>query len=434
MICPINGFISTARKNSHSAFTAIASVLHRTPFYQSLVVFSVVKELATGLTSLSGYVWTRIGALNKANLIYWGFEKMKTFLKLFIVVILISVVLIGCGNNDVVVDDDTDDVVDESLRVALIVNQRFGDKGPSDSLKEGLEQASADFGVEITTLESSSPAMHEEDIRAMAVEGYDLIIATFPPMTDAMEVVAKEFPDTRFLGIWMFMDEVLPNVRTVEYEGYRVCYVLGYLAGQLTETNKLGRIVGSDSADMNPNVWAFAHGAQQANPDTQIYVGYVDSFEDPAKGKEIAMIMYESGVDIIMTDASRSGFGVIEAAQETGNYIIHDPAYHPDLAPEQYITALDLGWSSSVYYTIKDIVEGKFEGGHIKADFFGGTISASYGGFDSFIEHGSEEMVNKLKDALPLLDELIADIKSGALEVPYNEESGRTIEPGELVN
>ncbi len=353
---------------------------------------------------------------------------MKGFLKVVILAILLCVFLLGCGEGEKVPGDD------ESLSVALIVNQRFGDKGPSDALKGGLEKAAKDFGVEIKTLESDSPAIHEEDIRAMAIEGYDLIIGTFGPMTDAMEVVAKEFPNTKFLGIWMFLDEVLPNFRTIEYEGYRACYVLGALAGELTETNKVGRIIGCDSADMNPNFWSFAHGAQEVNPDVEVMIGYVDSFEDPAKGKEIALMMYGAGVDIIMTNASRSGLGVIEAAKETGNFIIHDPAFHPDLAPENYITALDLGWSNSIYYTVKDIIEGKFEGGHIKAGFFEGDIYAGYAPFDSFIANGPKDMVEKVQNAIPTLDDMVARIKSGETQVPYNEASGRTVKPGELVN
>jgi basic membrane lipoprotein Med (substrate-binding protein (PBP1-ABC) superfamily) len=54
-------------------------------------------------------------------------------------------------------------------------------------------------------------------------------------------------------GYSIWLTEQLPNVRTVEYRGYRVCYLLGVLAGKLTKTNKLGRILGADGPDMNVN-------------------------------------------------------------------------------------------------------------------------------------------------------------------------------------
>lgn len=321
-------------------------------------------------------------------------------------------------------------VADKTIRVALVVNQRFGDQGPSDDLKKGLEQAATDFGVEIKTLESPDPAQHEENLRALAEEGYDLIIATFPAMADAFERVARDYPDTKFLGIWIWTSEQLPNVRTVEYRGYRVCYLLGILAAKLTATNKLGRILGGDSPDLNVNYWAFVAGAQSVNPDIEVQIGYTNSYEDPAKGKELALLMYQSGVDIIETDASRSGLGVIEAAKETGNFVISDPVFHPELAPANYITALDDGWSDSVYDTIKKVVDGTFVGEHVIAKFIsGGDINIGWGPFDSFRANGPKEMVDKLDDAERAMMDAAAKIESGQLEVVYREDSGQTVGP-----
>jgi basic membrane protein A len=196
----------------------------------------------------------------------------------------------------------------------------------------------------------------------------------------------------------------------------------------MTQTGKLGRILGADSADLNPNYWAFVAGAQQVTPDIEVQIGYTNSYEDPEKGKELGLLMYSSGVDVIMTDASRSGLGVIEAAKETGNYIISDPVCHPELAADLYITGLDLGWAESVYVTVRDVVDGEFEGGHIVADFIrGGQINISYCSFDSFRENGAPEMVANLDEAEAIVLELADKIESGELTVPYNEASGETV-------
>ncbi len=181
---------------------------------------------------------------------------------------------------------------------------------------------------------------------------------------------------------------------------------------------------------MNVNYWSFAAGAQSVNPAVEIQIGYTNSFEDPAKGKELALLMYNSGVDIIMTDASRSGLGVVEAAKETGNFVIGDPVFHPELAPANYITALDFGWSDSVYVTVKDLVEGKFTGEHMIAKFIsGGSINISYGSFDSFKANGPKEMVDKLPAAEAAMSEAASKIESGALEVIFKEDSGQTVAP-----
>lgn len=356
----------------------------------------------------------------------------RKLLSLLLVVVFLLPAMAGCGSKatEVTEPEATKAESAKTYKVALVVNQRFGDQGPSDDLKKGLDEAAKDFGVEAKTLESPDPAQHEENIRAMAEAGYDLVIVTFPAMADALEAVAKDYPDTKFLGIWIWTSEQFPNVRTVEYRGYRVCYLLGVLAGKMTKTNKLGRILGGDSPDMNVNYWSFAAGAQSVNPAVEVQIGYTNSFEDPAKGKELALLMYNSGVDIIMTDASRSGLGVVEAAKETGNFVIGDPVFHPELAPANYITALDLGWSDSVYVTVKDLVEGKFTGEHMIAKFIsGGSINISYGSFDSFKANGPKEMVDKLSAAEAAMAEAAAKIESGALEVIFKEDSGQTVAP-----
>jgi basic membrane protein A len=360
----------------------------------------------------------------------------RKLFSLMLVVVLLAPVMAGCGGTTPTAKPEPSQaaavatVAPKTYKVALIVNQRFGDKGPSDDLQKGLDRAALEFGVQTKSIESADPAQHEENIRAMAEEGYDLVIVTFPAMADALEAVAKDYPDTKFLGIWIWTSQQFPNVRTVEYRGYRVCYLLGVLAGMMTNTNKLGRILGGDSPDMNVNYWAFVDGAQSVNPKAEIQIGYTNSFEDPAKGKELALLMYNSGVDIIMTDASRSGLGVVEAAEETGNFVIGDPVFHPELAPANYITALDLGWADSVYVTVKDLVNGQFTAEHIIASFISGSaINISWGPFTSFEANGPKEMVDKIPAAEAKMNEEAAKIESGQLEVIYKEDSGQTVAP-----
>ena len=107
---------------------------------------------------------------------------------------------------------------DAPKKVMLIGDQRFGDQGPMDAFAAGLDKCATDFGFEVSKLESIDPAGYEDDIRAVASEGYDLILTTFPPMTPAQITVAKEFPDQKFRAIYQFINlkkgntEILPNV------------------------------------------------------------------------------------------------------------------------------------------------------------------------------------------------------------------------------
>ena len=90
--------------------------------------------------------------------------------------------------------------------LVLIGNQRFGDQGPMDAFSAGLDRCASEFGFETSKLESIDPAGYEDDIRAIASEGADLIMTTFPPMTPAQVTVAKECPDQKFRAIYQFIN------------------------------------------------------------------------------------------------------------------------------------------------------------------------------------------------------------------------------------
>ena len=57
-------------------------------------------------------------------------------------------------------------------------------------------------------------------------------------------------------------------------------------------------------------------GVQAVNPEAKVLVGYAGVFNDPAKGKEVAMAHYNRGADIVYHAAGKTGEGVIEAAKE----------------------------------------------------------------------------------------------------------------------
>ena len=209
-------------------------------------------------------------------------------------------------------------------KLVLIGNQRFGDQGPMDAFAAGLDKCASEFGFEVSKLESIDPAGFEDDIRAIASEGADLIYTTFPPMTPAQVTVAKEFPDQKFRAIYQFInlpdaapEDILANVESTEYQGHTVGYVLGVIAAHLSKSGKLGIVSGSDDPTVNAVDNGFAQGALSVNPDISVEFGVAGSYEDPAKGKEIALAMASRGVDVISTQAAKTQLGVIEGAKES---------------------------------------------------------------------------------------------------------------------
>lgn len=124
---------------------------------------------------------------------------------------------------------------EKQYRVALVVNQKFGDKASMDDLAKGADKAAEDFGVEIAKLESAEASRFEEDVRAMSEEGYDLIVTTYPYMTDATKLVSQEFPDTKYAAVFQTIndgDTTLDNVWDTEFHGEGAFYLGGYKIGR----------------------------------------------------------------------------------------------------------------------------------------------------------------------------------------------------------
>ncbi|MEN4100117.1 MAG: BMP family ABC transporter substrate-binding protein, partial [Anaerolineaceae bacterium] len=96
-----------------------------------------------------------------------------------------------------------------------------------------------------------------------------------------------------------------------------------------------------------------------------VIVQYAGGWNDPVRGKEIALAMYHQGADIVFQIAGGTGVGVFQAAEETGNFAIgvdSDQAMIiKDTDPEQanfILTSMLKNVDNSLYRALRMFVEG----------------------------------------------------------------------------
>jgi basic membrane protein A len=96
-----------------------------------------------------------------------------------------------------------------------------------------------------------------------------------------------------------------------------------------------------------------------------VIVQYAGGWNDPVKGKEIALAMYQQGADIVFQIAGGTGVGVFQAAEETGNFAIgvdsDQATIIKDTDPEQanfILTSMLKNVDNSLYRALKMYVEG----------------------------------------------------------------------------
>ena len=99
-------------------------------------------------------------------------------------------------------------------------------------------------------------------------------------------------------------------------------FLAGMAAASVSETGVIGFIGGEDSTIVNDSLVGYLEGAAYVNPDIKAIVSYTGNWDDSAKGKELALVQYNAGADVVFQLASNAGVGVFEAAKETGKLAI----------------------------------------------------------------------------------------------------------------
>lgn len=268
------------------------------------------------------------------------------------------------------------------LKAAFITPQALGDGSVTDLSYSGFTRAAEEFGMETQVVEVQV-GEYEETLRSMAQEGYGLLVCLQPELVDAVCTVAPEYPDTLFFSMNGEINDI-PNVLGSANKEQEGSYLAGVTAALMSETGKIGAVIGQDMAQNNRYAAGYEDGAKAARPDIEVSILYAGTFEDPAKGKELALTLYNSGYDVVYQVAAKTGLGVFEAAKEQGegHYVVGCDVDQSPLLPGQVIGSQITPYDTWVYAAMKDYGEGSFTGGRTEAFSMSRTDGAGFD-FDS---------------------------------------------------
>src|SRR5260370_22291778 len=118
----------------------------------------------------------------------------------------------------------------------------------------------------------------------------------------------------------------------------------------------------------------YEEGAQAVNPNIKViqnYVGVTDSaWNNPGKGKELALAQIGKGADVIFTAAGNSGLGAFDAVEQYGmvngratHFVIGVESNQNMVKPGFVLTSMVKRVDNAVYDIVKLVVERKFQAG-----------------------------------------------------------------------
>jgi len=221
------------------------------------------------------------------------------------------------------------------LKVVLILNGTLGDKSFFDSAADGMALIKKELGdaVETKVIEMGYDQSKWEPTLLDVSEGdWNIVILGTWQMTEALQKVAKDHPTKNYIIFDTSVDYSLglSNVYSIEYSQNEASFLAGALGSMVTTSalplaNKqkvIGFLGGMDIPVINDFLVGYIEGAKYVDPAVKVAISYIGSFDDSAKGKEMALAQHAQGADIGYNVAGQAGLGQLDAAKDAKRYAI----------------------------------------------------------------------------------------------------------------
>ena len=229
----------------------------------------------------------------------------------------------------------------DTVKIGMVTDVGgVNDKSFNQTSWEGLQALAAeDPSFEVNYLESKTDADYQTNINTFIDEGYDLIICVGYMLADATREAALDNPDQLFAIIDDATNADLPNVACLMFAQEQASYLVGLVAGSVTESKTVGYVQGMVSDSMNLFGIGYITGVLEACPEATVLQYNANNFGDIAGGTTAAKDMITKGADVIYHAAGGTGLGVINACDEEGIWAIGVDTDQSPLAPDHVIAS-----------------------------------------------------------------------------------------------
>jgi len=265
--------------------------------------------------------------------------------------------LMGCSNESANQEVPAET---ENLKVALCLTGPINDKDWNALAYDGLMLIGETYGVETNYSESISQSEMEEIIRNYALNGYQVIFGHGYEFIDAMMSVAAEFPEVHFIVTSADVTNG-SNLCSLAVDNSQQGFISGAVAAIVSEKNHVVSIAGMDIPPMRMTLEGFALGAKYIDPDVKVETGYLGSFDDAGKLKEMMTSYLDGGADVGMLAADQAAMGGILAIKEKDAKCVGLNFDQSTLAPENVVLSVGQSYALAMDHVYQEIVKGDIQ-------------------------------------------------------------------------
>ena len=299
-------------------------------------------------------------------------QMMKPLFK-FISMVLISLIFIGTiaagGRRD---DSARGALTAQTVRLAFIHVGDQADRGYTYRQHRGTLDMMAALGIgdsQVRNFWNISAGASVDTAILEAIEwGADMIFGTSFGFGPHLREAAEDHPNIQFFHATgnLAVASGLPNFHNYFGNMSQARYLSGIAAGLRTRTNVLGFVAAHPNAEVITGLTAFFLGAQSVNPNVQMYVMFMNAWNNPTLESQLAQALINRGADVIAQHADSA------AAQTTAQAAgVWSVGYNNDMipmAPNAVLVSPMFDWSVYLTHAVRTILAG----GVMPPDFLAG--------------------------------------------------------------
>ncbi|AJE48526.1 BMP family ABC transporter substrate-binding protein [Celeribacter indicus] len=303
----------------------------------------------------------------------------------------------------------------DPVKVGFIYVGPRNDGGWSQHHHESAMEMKEHFGdaVELVEQESVPEGPDAERVMTqMALSGADIIFTTSFGYMDATINVAEKFPDVKFEHATGY--KTAENVGVYSARFYEGRAVEGFLAGHMTESDKIGYIGSFPIPEVIRGINASYLHAKKVNPEVEMSVIWLNTWFDPAKEADATQALIDNGVDVVLQHTDSTAPQI--TAQKAGNvYTFGQAADMAEFAPMPRISSIIDEWAPYYIERVQAVIDGTWESDNTWAGIGDGMVGI--GEISSAVPEDIKAEAEALRDS-------IADGSYHPFTGPINKQDG----------
>ena len=251
------------------------------------------------------------------------------------------------------------------LSVAVVTPSAADDLAFSQPMIDALQMITAERGAEFMSLQTTTEMFQTDKARQAIIDyadgGANIIVAHSDEFGPIVEELAPQYPDIAFVWGTEIDTFGMPNVYSYGLAADEGAYVMGVLAAEITESDKVGIVGPIESGDAKLFVDGFTQGVKDTKPAAQTDVTYIDSFSDVVKAAAAAKAFTDGGADVL-TGSSEAIAGAVLAAVAADAAWFGNQSNQISLSPDAVVASQVYHFENMLRDVISKVEQGDLGG------------------------------------------------------------------------